>query len=108
MDEITRVGIDLAKKLLHVTALDATGAVVDRKRLRRAGSSRIWRSCRGAASWPWRHVGAHTTGGGWQCGWATGRCWRAGWRSTPGMSRRPRDGEERATGFGFDIAAALP
>ena len=37
MDEIARVGIDLAKKVFHVTALDAAGAVMDRKRLRRAG-----------------------------------------------------------------------
>lgn len=31
MDEIARVGIDLAKKVFHVTALDAAGAVMDRK-----------------------------------------------------------------------------
>jgi len=37
MEEITRIGIDLGKKVLHVTAVDAAGAVVERKRLRRAG-----------------------------------------------------------------------
>ena len=37
MDNVSRVGIDLAKKVFHVTAVDAAGAVVERKRLRRAG-----------------------------------------------------------------------
>ena len=37
MDKVTRVGIDLAKKVFHVTAVDADGAVLERKRLRRAG-----------------------------------------------------------------------
>ena len=37
MEEITRVGIDLGKKVFHVTAVDAAGAVVERRRLRRAG-----------------------------------------------------------------------
>ncbi len=36
-EEITRVGIDLGKKVFHVTAVDAAGAVVERKRLRRVG-----------------------------------------------------------------------
>ena len=37
MTETTRVGIDLAKKIFHLTAMDADGNVVERKRLRRAG-----------------------------------------------------------------------
>ena len=37
MEQITRVGIDLGKKVFHVTAVDAAGAVVERRRLRRAG-----------------------------------------------------------------------
>ena len=37
MIEIKRVGIDLAKKIFHVTAVDETGAVLGRKRLRRTG-----------------------------------------------------------------------
>ena len=37
MDKVTRVGIDLAKKVFHVTAVDADGVVLERKRLRRAG-----------------------------------------------------------------------
>jgi len=36
MTDITRVGIDLAKKVFHVTAVDGGGAVVERKQLRRA------------------------------------------------------------------------
>ncbi|MCY3819012.1 MAG: hypothetical protein OXH52_06560 [Gammaproteobacteria bacterium] len=37
MTEITRVGIDLAKKIFHLTAMDSGGEIVERKRLRRAG-----------------------------------------------------------------------
>ena len=37
MENIARVGIDLAKKVFHVTAVDDTGAMVERRRLRRAG-----------------------------------------------------------------------
>ena len=37
MDKVTRVGIDLAKKVFHVTAVDEGGTVLERKRLRRAG-----------------------------------------------------------------------
>ena len=35
--DINRVGIDLAKTVFHVTAVDEAGAVVERKRFRRAG-----------------------------------------------------------------------
>ena len=35
MDKTARVGIDLAKKVFHVTAVDDKGAVLERKRLRR-------------------------------------------------------------------------
>ena len=37
MSNFSRVGIDLAKKIFHITAVDESGAVVERKRLRRAG-----------------------------------------------------------------------
>ena len=37
MTDIKRVGIDLAKTVFHVTAVDEAGAVVERKRFRRAG-----------------------------------------------------------------------
>ena len=47
MDQITRIGIDLAKKVFHVTAVDADGAVVERKRLRRGGCSRIFTAAEG-------------------------------------------------------------
>ncbi len=49
MDQITSVGIDLAKKVFDVTAVDANGAVVTRMRLRRAGMqsylARLPRGC---------------------------------------------------------------
>ena len=35
MDKVARVGIDLAKKVFHVTAVDDNGAVLERKRMRR-------------------------------------------------------------------------
>ena len=37
VNDIRRVGIDLAKKVFHVTAVDANDGVVERKRLRRTG-----------------------------------------------------------------------
>ena len=37
MTDVKRVGIDLAKKIFHVTAVNAVGAVMERKRLRRTG-----------------------------------------------------------------------
>lgn len=37
MDKITRVGIDLGKRVFHVTAVDASGRVVERKRCGRVG-----------------------------------------------------------------------
>ena len=37
MTEINRVGIDLAKTIFHLTAMDEDGDVVERKRLRRGG-----------------------------------------------------------------------
>ena len=37
MDKITRVGIDLGKRVFHVTAVDGSDRVVERKRLGRAG-----------------------------------------------------------------------
>ena len=37
MEKVARVGIDLAKKVFHLTAVDDTGAVIERKRVRRAG-----------------------------------------------------------------------
>ena len=37
MKDVKRVGIDLAKKIFHVTAVDERGELVERKRFRRAG-----------------------------------------------------------------------
>ena len=37
MQNMARVGIDLAKRVFHVTAVDGAGAVVERRKLRRAG-----------------------------------------------------------------------
>ena len=37
MSEITRVAVDLAKRIFHVTAVDDDGNVVERRRLRRPG-----------------------------------------------------------------------
>ena len=37
MSNKARVGIDLAKRVFHVTAVDDAGAVVERRKLRRAG-----------------------------------------------------------------------
>ena len=37
IENVARVGIDLGKQVFHVTAVDGEGAVVERRRLRRAG-----------------------------------------------------------------------
>ena len=37
MENVARVGIDLAKQVFHLTAVDAGGEVVERRRLRRSG-----------------------------------------------------------------------
>ena len=74
MNEITRVGVDLAKKVFHVTAMDAAGGIVERRRLRRAGLQSYlallspgcviaMEACGGSHHW-----------GGWRCAWAIARC----------------------------------
>ena len=74
MTDITRVGIDLAKKIFHVTAMDADGKVLERKRFRRAqlqsylallptGCVVAMEACASAHHW-----------GGWRKAWVTGRC----------------------------------
>ena len=37
MNEIKRIGVDPGKRVFHVTAADAKGGIVERKRLRRSG-----------------------------------------------------------------------
>ena len=37
MENVARVGIDLGKQVFHVTAVDAAGEVVERRRFRRPG-----------------------------------------------------------------------
>ena len=37
MENTARVGIDLAKKVFHLTAVDNTGEVVERNKLRQTG-----------------------------------------------------------------------
>ena len=39
MENIAPVGTDLAKRVFHVAPVDAAGAVIERRRLRRAGAS---------------------------------------------------------------------
>ena len=59
MENIARVGIDLAKRVFHVTAVDAAGAVVERRKLRRPGlQSYLARLPRAARSRWWRAAAA--------------------------------------------------
>ena len=37
MDKVARVGIDLAKRVFHLTAVDADGTALERRKLRRTG-----------------------------------------------------------------------
>jgi len=72
MNDITRVGVDLGKKVFHLTAVDRRGAVVERKQLRRAqpqsylallppgrvvAKDELWGGCQRGAGMPnWRRV----------------------------------------------------
>ena len=63
MNEITTIGLDLAKHVFQVHGVDAAGATVLRKQF---GGRRFWRSsvdCR-AVWWGWRRVRRRTTGRG--------------------------------------------
>ena len=65
MDKITRVGIDLGKRVFHVTALNGSDRVVERKRFGRAGLRGI--GCEVAME-AWA---APTTGAGMRSAWGT-------------------------------------
>lgn len=71
MDKVTRVGIDLAKKVFHVTAVDADGAVLERKRLRRAGLQSFLACLPRAALWRWKPAAVHITRAEWPLGMVT-------------------------------------
>ena len=62
MDNVARVGIDLAKKVFHVTAVDGGGAILERRRLRRAGLQSYLARLPGAAWWRWRRAAAPPLG----------------------------------------------
>jgi hypothetical protein len=72
MGEITTIGLDLAKHVFQVHGVDAEGATVLRKQLRRA---QVWRSsvdCRPV--WlAWRRARRRTTGRG-NCARLATRC----------------------------------
>jgi hypothetical protein len=63
MGEVTTIGLDLAKHVFQVHGVDAEGAPVLRKQLRR---SQVWRSSAGYHRvWlGWRPVRRRTTGPG--------------------------------------------
>ena len=72
MNEITTVGLDLAKNVFQVHGVDAEGTTVLRKQLRRA---QCWRSSVNyrAVWWGWRRVRRRITGRGSCVPWAM-RC----------------------------------
>ena len=75
MENVARVGIDLGKQVFHLTAVDAGGEVVERRRLRRTGlRSYLSELPRGAAWWRWRVAAGRTTGRGLRSGRGIGRC----------------------------------
>ena len=69
MNEITTVGLDLAKHVFQVHGVDAAWATVLRKQLRRAQVLAFFVDCR-AVWWGWRHVRRRTTGRGSCARWA--------------------------------------
>ena len=67
MNEITRgvivrVGVDLAKHVIQVHAVDDYGRVVSARTLSRDKFTTWCAHCRQVAWWPWRHVRARTMG----------------------------------------------
>jgi hypothetical protein len=67
MNQVSTVGLDLAKYIFQLHGADSAGAVVFRKKLRRGqllaflATLRSWQRCR-PARWPWRRVGARIIG----------------------------------------------
>ena len=61
MNQVSTVGLDLAKYIFQLHGADSAGAVVFRKKLRRGQLLACWQRCR-PARWPWRPVAAPTTG----------------------------------------------
>ena len=53
LSAVTRVGLDLAKHVFQIHAVDAAGAIVDRRQVRRASCSITSPGCR-LAPWRWR------------------------------------------------------
>jgi transposase len=63
MGEISIIGLDLAKNVFQVHGVDASGAVVLRRQLRRAAVERFFANCH-RAWWGWKLVAAPITGVG--------------------------------------------
>ena len=73
MGEITTVGLDLAKHVFQVHGVDAEGATVLRKQLRRAQVLAFFSRAAALPGRAWRRVRRRTTGRGSCARWAT-RC----------------------------------
>ena len=101
MGEITRVGVDLAKRVIQVHAVDATGRVIAAKRCSATGSRRGVHSYRPAVLSRWRPARDRTTGAGgcWQ--WAGGEADRAALRLA--LSAERQDRQERRSRRGGDL-----
>jgi transposase len=61
LQAVVRVGVDLAKRVIQVHAVDRAGKVLSCARCRES-SRRGARNCPPAASWPWRPAAVRTTG----------------------------------------------
>jgi hypothetical protein len=57
---LARVGVDIAKPVIHVHAVDGAGKSVLARALSFCRGARS--TCRRAASWRWRRAAARTTG----------------------------------------------
>lgn len=66
MNAISRVGVDLAKQVMQVHAVDLTGKVVTNRALARSKfiewCAHLPAGCLPAAWWRWRRAPAHTIG----------------------------------------------
>ena len=68
---VTRVGLDLAKRVFRIHAVDATGSVVIARSINRRTLLKFFDEPPGAP-WRWRPAPRHITGGG--------NCWNSALR----------------------------
>lgn len=92
MSKITRIGVDLAKNLIQVHAVDVSDKVLTNRALKRVKFLAWCAECPKVVWWQWMHAAVRTTGGlGADCvpaaGLAKDRCgWAGSFRTVSAAS----------------------